>query len=176
MPLALRLPSTTALDSRSVFQTRIARHRNTMRLYIAAAAAETEPTNNNEKFTSTVIPLAARADVPQFIWCAGVFLVLVTIWTGLRVYSRRIRRLPLAMEDALYHISVASIPAGSWAGIRRSGAGSFAHVSTPLDFLLRLRCGPVLRSVGYNHVFYSWAHVDLCHCSTVPWGSGTSHE
>ncbi|KAI7783217.1 integral membrane protein [Diaporthe eres] len=79
-----------------------------MRLYIAAAAAETDPTSSDEKFTSTIIPLAARADVHQFIWCAGVFLILVTIWTGLRVYSRRIRRLPLAVEDALYHISVIS--------------------------------------------------------------------
>lgn len=79
-----------------------------MRLYIAAAAVETDPTADNEKFTTTVIPLAARADVHQFIWCAGVFLVLVSIWTGMRVYSRRIRRLPLAVEDALYHISVVS--------------------------------------------------------------------
>ncbi|KKY36501.1 putative integral membrane protein [Diaporthe ampelina] len=79
-----------------------------MRLYIAAVDAETDPTSNDEKFTSTVVPLAARTDVHQFIWCAGVFLVLVTIWTGLRAYSRRIRRLPLAMEDALYHISVIS--------------------------------------------------------------------
>ncbi|KAK7707030.1 hypothetical protein SLS64_007239 [Diaporthe eres] len=79
-----------------------------MRLYIAAAAAETDPTSSDEKFTSTIIPLAARADVHQFIWCASVFLILVTIWTGLRVYSRRIRRLPLAVEDALYHISVIS--------------------------------------------------------------------
>lgn len=91
-----------------------------MRPYIAAAAAaaaaaaETDPTSSDEKFTSTIIPLAARADVHQFIWCAGVFLILVTIWTGLRVYSRRIRRLPLAVEDALYHISVVSRgPAGS---------------------------------------------------------------
>lgn len=108
MPLALRPPSTSVLDSQTLLQTRIARQRHTMRLYIAAVDAETDPTSNDEKFTSTVVPLAARTDVHQFIWCAGVFLVLVTIWTGLRAYSRRIRRLPLAMEDALYHISVVS--------------------------------------------------------------------
>ncbi|KAJ0124662.1 integral membrane protein [Diaporthe amygdali] len=49
-----------------------------MRLYISAAAVETGSTSSDEKFTSTIIPLAARADVHQFIWCAGVFLVLVT--------------------------------------------------------------------------------------------------
>lgn len=104
-----------------------------MRLYIAAAAAETDPTSSDEKFTSTVIPLAARADVHQFIWCAGVFLILVTIWTGLRVYARRIRRLPLAVEDALYHISVVSRrPVGSWTGIHRPDSGLFAHVTISL--------------------------------------------
>ncbi|KAI3393495.1 hypothetical protein diail_4216 [Diaporthe ilicicola] len=79
-----------------------------MRLYITTAAVETDPTDSREKFTSIIIPLAARADVHQFIWCAGAFLALVTVWTGMRVYSRRIRRLPLAVEDALYHISVIS--------------------------------------------------------------------
>lgn len=103
-----------------------------MRLYITAAAVDTNTNSDNEKFTSTVIPLAARADVHQFIWCAGVFLVLVTLWTCLRVYSRRIKRLPLAVEDALYHISVVSGTVGSWFGIHRSGVGLFAHVMMSL--------------------------------------------
>lgn len=89
-----------------------------MRLYITSAATETVPISHDEKFTTTVIPLAARADVHQFIWCSGIFLVLVTIWTGLRIYSRRIRRLPLAIEDVLYYISVVSrrSPASLWIG------------------------------------------------------------
>ncbi|KAK2606944.1 hypothetical protein N8I77_005663 [Diaporthe amygdali] len=79
-----------------------------MRLYISAAAVETGSTSSDEKFTSTIIPLAARADVHQFIWCAGVFLVLVTVWTGLRIYARSIKRLPMVLEDILYHVSVVS--------------------------------------------------------------------
>ena len=136
-PLVLRAPLRHGVRQQSDPPFRLAsRHRHTMRLYITAAAAETEPTSDNEKFTSTVIPLAARADVHQFIWCAGVFLVLVTIWTGLRIYSRRIRRLPLAIEDALYHISVVSrSPAGLSTGISRPAAGCFTHFMMPLRFL-----------------------------------------
>lgn len=115
-----------------------------MRLYITAAAVETDPTGDNGKFTTTVIPLAARADVHQFIWCAGVFLVLVSIWTGLRVYSRRIRRLPLAVEDALYHIAVVSCPVGSRSGILYPSPALLLTKRRRLGFVLRLRGCPVL--------------------------------
>ncbi|KAF3766241.1 hypothetical protein M406DRAFT_290634 [Cryphonectria parasitica EP155] len=42
----------------------------------------------------------------QFIWCSSVFCVLVALWTGLRIYSRQVRQMPLGLEDMLYGISV----------------------------------------------------------------------
>jgi hypothetical protein len=112
-----------------------------MRLYFTAAAVETDPTDNNGQFTTTIIPLAPRADVHQFIWCAGVFLVLVSIWTGLRIYSRSIRRLDLGVEDALYYASVVSSRAHgcllAFMVCKRSTQcrrGSFAHVVAPSRF------------------------------------------
>ncbi|ROW02581.1 hypothetical protein VPNG_07892 [Cytospora leucostoma] len=61
-----------------------------------------------EEITSTVIPLAPRTEVHRFVWCAGIFVVLTAIWSGMRVYSRRARGVPLAIEDVLYCISVVS--------------------------------------------------------------------
>lgn len=67
---------------------------------MAAAVSE------GEVITSTVIPLAHRAQVHHFVWCAGVFMVLTAVWSGMRVYSRRARGMPLGIEDFLYYISV----------------------------------------------------------------------
>lgn len=57
-------------------------------------------------FNSTVLPLAQRTDIIHFLWTAGVFCVLVAVWTGLRIYSRTVRQMPLGLEDMLYHTSV----------------------------------------------------------------------
>lgn len=64
--------------------------------------------DDSGKLTSHIIPLAHRTDVYQFLWTAGVFCVLVAIWTALRIYSRTVRQMPLGLEDMLYHTSVVS--------------------------------------------------------------------
>ncbi|KUI74018.1 hypothetical protein VM1G_09546 [Cytospora mali] len=60
------------------------------------------------KLPAGIVPIIHRAEVYQFIWCASIFLVLTTIWTGLRIYSRRVRNVALALEDWLYYIALIS--------------------------------------------------------------------
>lgn len=55
-----------------------------------------------------ILPLANRHEVYQFVWTASVLCVLVAVWTGLRIYSRTVRQMPLGWEDLLYHVSVVS--------------------------------------------------------------------
>lgn len=64
--------------------------------------------NSSTDLSSNALPLANRAEVIGFVWCSSIFCVLVAIWTGLRIYSRKLRKMPLGMEDLLYHVSVAS--------------------------------------------------------------------
>lgn len=59
-----------------------------------------------DEFPEHVIPLADRDATRQFVWCASVFCVVVAVWTGLRLYSRRVRQMSMGLEDMLYHISV----------------------------------------------------------------------
>lgn len=56
----------------------------------------------------TILPLADRSEIRGFIWCSAVFCVMVAIWTGLRIYARTVRKMPLVKEDVLYHLSVVS--------------------------------------------------------------------
>ncbi|KUI63082.1 hypothetical protein VP1G_10204 [Cytospora mali] len=64
--------------------------------------------NGVSKLPTGIVPIIHRAEVYQFIWCASIFLVLTTIWTCLRIYSRRVRNVALALEDWLYYIALIS--------------------------------------------------------------------
>ncbi|KAJ4417303.1 hypothetical protein N0V82_006247 [Gnomoniopsis sp. IMI 355080] len=62
--------------------------------------------DDSNPMSSTVLPLANRPQVHGFVWCSGIFCILVAMWTGLRIYSRRMRLMPLGIEDLLYNVSV----------------------------------------------------------------------
>ncbi|KAI5925280.1 hypothetical protein F4810DRAFT_659796 [Camillea tinctor] len=61
----------------------------------------------DDKIQTTVVPLSTRPEVTQSLHTIIIFSILIAIWTGLRVYSRRIKKLPLGVEDGLFYASVA---------------------------------------------------------------------
>ncbi|KAF9872095.1 integral membrane protein [Colletotrichum karsti] len=65
-----------------------------------ADAADLEP------ITTVIVPIAPTADALQVIYTNIVLVVLVSIWTGLRLYSRHMRRVPFGVDDHLYMVSL----------------------------------------------------------------------
>lgn len=63
----------------------------------------------SDKLGTTIVPLSSRPEIAQIVNTAIVFCVLIGIWSGLRVYARRVRHIaPLNTEDVLFYISVAA--------------------------------------------------------------------
>ncbi|KAI3542584.1 integral membrane protein [Colletotrichum filicis] len=56
--------------------------------------------------TTTVVPLAANPNATQVIYTNIVLVTLVTVWTGLRLYSRKMRRVPFGVDDSLYMVAL----------------------------------------------------------------------
>ncbi|KAF6790390.1 integral membrane protein [Colletotrichum sojae] len=59
-----------------------------------------------EPITTTIVPVADTPEAIQVIYTNILLAVLVTIWTGLRLYSRHMRRVPFGIEDYLYMLSL----------------------------------------------------------------------
>lgn len=103
--------------------------------------------DSSTSMSSTVLPLANRPQVYGFIWCSGIFCILVAIWTGLRIYSRKVRQMPLGIEDLLYHISVVSVQIRLFCLLCAPGLLSLslnidrlADVCILIDYILRVYC------------------------------------
>ncbi|KAI2610066.1 uncharacterized protein GGS25DRAFT_244581 [Hypoxylon fragiforme] len=63
---------------------------------------------DHQKLTTVTVPLAPREEVAQCIRTTIIFSVLVAVWTGLRLWSRRIRQLPINLPDIFFYVSVAT--------------------------------------------------------------------
>lgn len=158
--LLVSAPLTTS-PSRSFFK-----HHSTLCLFTQHHSVHeysiTNMADNSHSMSSNVLPVADRPEMYGFIWCSGLFCVLVAIWTGLRIYARTLRQMPLGIEDLLYHISVVSLPfapippllfffGGGGVGdgllegvdffLARSLTSTYS--SSFADCLLRLHCGLV---------------------------------
>ncbi|KAI0595078.1 hypothetical protein F4775DRAFT_571343 [Biscogniauxia sp. FL1348] len=58
------------------------------------------------KIQTTTVPISTRPEVAQCLHTIIIFSVLITLWTGLRWYARRMKRMPLSVEDGLFYASV----------------------------------------------------------------------
>lgn len=58
------------------------------------------------RITTTIVPVALTPNAVQVIYTNIILVVLVTIWTGLRLCSRHMRRVPVGVEDYLYMVSL----------------------------------------------------------------------
>ncbi|KAK1471789.1 integral membrane protein [Colletotrichum cuscutae] len=58
------------------------------------------------RITTTFVPLAANPNATQVIYTNIVLVTLVTVWTGLRLYSRKMRRVPFGVDDSLYMVAL----------------------------------------------------------------------
>lgn len=58
------------------------------------------------RIKTTIVPLAANPNAVQVIYTNIVLVTLVTVWTGLRLYSRKMRRVPFGVDDSLYMVAL----------------------------------------------------------------------
>ena len=61
---------------------------------------------HHKKLTTTIVPLAPRKEIRECQHTIIIFLILVTVWSALRLYARRVRHAPMNIEDALFYTSV----------------------------------------------------------------------
>ncbi|KAL0932859.1 uncharacterized protein CTRU02_211822 [Colletotrichum truncatum] len=65
-----------------------------------ADAADLQP------ITTVIVPIAPTAEAVQVVYTNIILVVLVSMWTGLRLYSRHMRRVPFGVDDYLYMVSL----------------------------------------------------------------------
>ncbi|KAK7446482.1 integral membrane protein [Colletotrichum acutatum] len=58
------------------------------------------------RIMTTIVPLAANPNATQVIYTNIVLVTLVTLWTGLRLYSRKMRQVPFGVDDSLYMVAL----------------------------------------------------------------------
>lgn len=64
--------------------------------------------SNPDLITTVIVPVAPRPVVYQIFYTCGILVVLTLIWTGLRFYSRHMRRVAWTIEDFLYIFALVS--------------------------------------------------------------------